>query len=124
MQARQKARSKLISDAYESSLPSFILRRKLPLRGSLDLGDSSVPIENLLTVPMQNAFVLVHVVVDLLEVLYPMRLSTNVGMNCQRADFRALRAFGVEAVKLIDRTLQQIVAFVMLDQHHRNVVEL
>src|SRR5512139_135848 len=44
------------------------------LCGSLDLGNAAVPIEDLLAVPMQHALVLVHVVVDLLEILDPVRL--------------------------------------------------
>src|SRR5262249_60470592 len=120
------ARRESIWNACESSLPcrSSVAQRQLPLRGSFDLGDTAIPVENLLAVPMQNAFVLVHVVVDLLEVFDPMRLPADVGMNRQSADFCALRAFGVEPVELVDRALEQIVTLVMLNQHHRNIVEL
>jgi hypothetical protein len=53
-----------------------------------------------------------------------MRLPADVGMNRQRADFCALRAFGIEPVELVDRAPEQIVTLVMLNQHHWNIVEL
>src|SRR6476620_11778378 len=94
------------------------------LCGSLDLGNAAVPVEDLLAVPVQHTLVLVHVVIDLLEVLNPVRLPADVGVDRQRADFRALRAFSVKPIELVDGALEQIVALVVLDQHHRNVVEL
>ena len=45
-------------------------------------------------------------------------------MDGERQDFGALLALGVEPVELIDGAAHQIVALVMLDHHHRDVVEL
>src|SRR6266550_4203365 len=47
------------------------------------------------------------------------RLPADIGVDRQRADFRPLRALGIEAVELVDRALEQVIALVMLDQHHR-----
>src|SRR6476646_6174783 len=48
------------------------------LSGGPDLGNAAVPVEDLLAVPVQHAFVLVHVVVDLLEIFDPARLPADV----------------------------------------------
>ena len=53
-----------------------------------------------------------------------MRLAAQIGINRQRQNFRALFAFGVEAVELIDSALEQVVGLVVGDRHHRNVIEL
>ena len=94
------------------------------LCGSLDLGNAAIPVEDLLAVPVQHAFVLIHVVVDLLEIFDPVRLPADIGVDRQRADFRALGTLGIKPVELVDGAPEQVVALVMLDQHHRNVIEL
>src|SRR5215471_14833950 len=88
----------------------FLIRGGPALCGSLDLRNAAVPVEDLLAVPVQHAFVLVHVVVDLLEVFDPVRLPADVGVYRQGAEFGALCALGVEPVELVDRALEQIVA--------------
>ena len=45
-------------------------------------------------------------------------------MDGQRHDFRALLALGIKPVELIDGAPHQIFALMMLDDHHRDVVEL
>src|SRR5512136_291631 len=102
----------------------WLLPAVVDLCGRLDLGNAAVPVEDLLAVPVQHALVLVHVVVDLLEIFDSVRLPADVGVDRQRAELRALRALGIEPVELINATLEQIVALVMLNQHHRNIVEL
>src|SRR5689334_25229299 len=115
---RRRARPEWISDACESSLPcrSLSCGGNCRLRSSLDLGDAAVPVENLLAVPVQNACVFVHIVVDLFEIFDPVRLPGDVGMDRKRADFCALRAFGAEPTQLVDPAHAQIVAFVKLKQ--------
>src|SRR5450759_579797 len=101
----------------------FFFGCRLRLSGRLDFGNAPVPVENLLAVPVQHAVVLVHVVVDRLEIFDAVRLAADVGVDRQRAELGALFALGVEPVELIDGALEQVVALVMLDQHHRDVVE-
>ncbi len=73
---------------------------------------------------MQHAVEAVDVVVDRFEIFDPVRLAADVGMDRQRHDFGAVFAFSVEPVELIDRAAEQIIALVMLHDHHRDVVEL
>src|SRR6185437_6131747 len=94
---------------------SFYFGRRPTLCGGLDLGNAAVPVEDLFAVPVQHAFVLVHVVVDLLEIFDPVWLAADVRVDRERAEFRALGAFGVETVELVLHQLQQIVAVVMLN---------
>ena len=61
-----------------------------------------IPIENLLAVPVQHAVVARHVVVDRFEIFDAMRLARDVGVDRERDDLGALRAFGVEPVELVD----------------------
>src|SRR5665213_2606326 len=102
----------------------YFYRQQSRLRGGLDFSNAAIPVENLLAVPVQHALVLVHVVVNLLEIFDPVRLAADVRMDRQRAELRARLALGIKPVELVDGALEQIVALVMLDQHHRNVVEL
>src|SRR3954463_7964124 len=92
--------------------------RVLTLGSGLKFGNALIPVEDLRAVPMQHALVLVDVLVDRLEIFDPVRLPADVGMDRQHADFRAFLALGVEPVELIDGAFQEIVALVMLDQHH------
>ncbi len=53
-----------------------------------------------------------------------MGLAADIGVDCERHDFRPLLAFLVETIELVDCALQQIAAFMVLHDHHRDVVEL
>src|SRR5712692_1979981 len=59
----------------------FFLGQSCKLSNSLDFGNTAVPVEDLLAVPVQHAVVLVHVVVNLLEIFDPVRLPADVGMD-------------------------------------------
>ena len=106
--------------------PGMTLEQGTKLAHDFELvaGDRLVPVEDLHAVPVQHAVEAAHVVVDRLEILDPVRLAADVGMDRQRHDLGAVAAFGVEPVELIDRALEQIVALVVLHDHHRDVVQL
>src|SRR5262249_39265790 len=72
------------------------------LCSSFDLGNAAVPVEDLLAVPVQHAFMLVHVIVDLLEIFDPVRLPADVGVDRQCAEFGAGRALAIKPVELVD----------------------
>ena len=64
-----------------------------------------VPVEDLLAVPVHDAVELVHVVVDLLEILDPERLAADVGMDRERQDLRAILALLIQPVEAVDGAL-------------------
>ena len=73
---------------------------------------------------MQDAGKAVDVVVDGFEVSDAVRLPADVGMDRDRHDLRPLGAFAIEPLEGIDAALREVGRFMMLDEHHRNVVEL
>src|SRR3954466_13742050 len=112
-----------VASMSSSVTPAFYYFGRTPTLGSgLIFGNALIPVEDLRAVPVQHALVLVDVLVDRLKIFDPVRLAADVGMDRQRADFRARLALGVEPVELVDGALQEIIALVMLDQHHRDVV--
>src|ERR1700733_7486134 len=90
-------------------------------RLALDL--AFIPIENLLAVPVHDAFELVHIIINRFEIFDPERLAGDVGMDRQRQDFRPIRALGIEPIETVNRALEQMIALMMLHHHHRDVVE-
>ena len=48
----------------------------------------------------------------------------DIGVDRDRHDFRPLGAFAVEPLEAVDAALREIGRFMMLDEHHRDVVEL
>src|SRR5258708_1826932 len=81
-----------------------------------------VPLQYLLAVPVQHAFRLGDGLVHLLEVLDAERLAADVGMDGDRHDLRALGAFLVQALEAVDALSRPVRGFVVLHDHHRNVV--
>ncbi len=53
-----------------------------------------------------------------------MGLPADVGVDRQRHDLGTVLALGVKPIELINRAPRQIIAFVMLHDHHRDVVDL
>ena len=76
--------------------------------------------------PVQNATPLCRLAYSRNASRYLIRCGTplNIGVDRDREEFGARRAFHVEPVELIDRAAQQLVGAMMLHDHHRNVVEL
>src|SRR3569832_751322 len=92
-------------------------RRRSPLsphegrgegRSTSPLRDALVPVQHLLAVPVQHAVESADVVVDLLEILDPVRLAADVGMDSDGAELRPRLALGVEPVELVDGALQEV----------------
>src|SRR6202035_4427304 len=79
-------------------------------RAELCARDALIPIEDLGAVPVQHAVETLHVVVDLLEIFYPVRLAADVGVDRQRHDLGALLALLVEPVELVLGAAEQVVA--------------
>ena len=52
-----------------------------------------------------------------------MRLAADVRVNGERDEFGAMFALGIEPVELVLHQIEQIIAVVVLHQHHRNVVQ-
>src|SRR5258708_23264835 len=88
--------------------------RRSCLRSWVAGGLLGVPVEDLLAVPVHDAFEPVHIVVDRFEKLDPERLAADVGMDCERQDFRADLALFVQPVEAIYGALEQMIALVML----------
>src|SRR5688500_987727 len=83
-----------------------------------------VPLVDLLAGGHPHALLLPDVVVDGLEVLDPVRHAGVVGMDGQRHHARLMRALGIQAIEVIDAAAEPLVRRVMLDDHHRDVVQL
>src|SRR6185503_13661024 len=83
------------------------------------LGGGQVPVEDLSAVPVQHALEPTDMVVDRFEILDAMRLAADVGMDRKRHDLGPALSLGIEPVELIDRAPSEIVALVVLDDHHR-----
>src|SRR5579863_187019 len=87
------------------------------------LGDLAlIPVENLLAVPVHHAFVPVDIVIDRFEIFDPERLAGNVGVDRNRYDLRPFPALRVEPVETVDGALEQMIAAMVLHQHHRNII--
>src|SRR5262249_49869259 len=84
----------------------------------------SIPVQNLQTVPMQHALESSCVFIDRFEVCDSVWLAADVGMDGERHDLGALLALEVKPVELVDGTLEQVLTFVVLHDHHRDIVEL
>ena len=82
------------------------------------------PLVDLLAGRHPDALLAPDVVVDRLEVLDPVRHAVDVGMHGDRHHPRLLGALEVEPVELVAHAFEPGARFVMLDEHHRNVVEL
>jgi len=78
----------------------------------------------LLAGPEHHILVLGEFVEDPLEVFDAVRHAGDLGMDRDRYDTRRSRAFGVKAFELIHRPIIEFSSFVMLDHHHRYVVQL
>src|SRR5690242_4660608 len=63
---------------------------------------SVVPIQDLRPVPMHDALEAIDVVVDRLQVFDAVGLAADIGVDGQRQNFRALPAFVVKTIELID----------------------
>src|SRR3979411_702763 len=87
-------------------------------------GDALVPVEDLRAVPMQHAVEAADIIVDLLEIFDPVRLPADIGVDRQRHDLRAVLAFVIQPVELILGAPQQVLALVVLHDHHGDVVDL
>jgi hypothetical protein len=62
--------------------------------------------------------------VDCFEASDAVQLATDIGVDRQRHDLGAVLSLGVEAVELIDGAPGEILAFVVLDDHQGDVVDL
>src|SRR4051812_28024464 len=88
------------------------------------LGGMPVPVEDLLAGPHLHARTLQDVLVELLEVADAVRHAGDVGMHADRHDAHALLALGMEAVELIDAAAQPFFGGMVLEHHHRDVVQV
>src|SRR5271156_6826550 len=104
--------------------PRLLMRTACRLSLDLNGAGFEIPVQNLLAGPVYDAVKAAGVLVDRLEIFDPMRLAADVRVNSKGEDFRPLPAFSVKPVELIDGAAHQILALVMLDDHHRDVVEL
>src|SRR5439155_23781951 len=82
------------------------------------------PLVDLLARRHPDAFLAADVVVDRLEVLDPVRHPVDVGVHGDRHHPRLRGALEVKPVELVAHALEPGAGFVVLDQHHGNVVEL
>src|SRR3954462_3776207 len=64
-----------------------------------------VPVEQLHPVPVHHAGLLRDVIVEGLEILDPVRLAGDVGVDGERHDLRPLRPFLIQPVELVDGAL-------------------
>src|SRR5579883_3666153 len=83
-----------------------------------------VPIKYFRTVPVHDAFEAVDMLIDRFEIFDSMRLTADIGVDRERHDLGPRRTLGIETFELIDGAFEQVVALVMLHDHHRYVVEL
>src|SRR3954462_15537014 len=88
------------------------------------LGGMPVPVEDLLASPYLHAGTLQDVLEELLEVADPMRHPGDIGMYADRHDTHALLALGMQAVELVDAAAQPFLGGMVLQHHHRNVVQV
>src|SRR5438093_9126365 len=91
---------------------------------SFSLSGRSVPVQNLFPRPEENVLLLLQVGIGLLEVLDPMRHSADVRVDRNRHHARALRSFSVERLELILGSAKKFLRFMVLENHHRAVVQL
>src|SRR5262245_21598811 len=83
-----------------------------------------IPVKNLKAVPMQHALGSRGVFIERFKVFDSVRLAADVGMDGERHDLGALLALEVKAVELVDGALKEMLALMVLHDHHRDVVEL
>src|SRR5947199_6895341 len=91
---------------------------------SFSLSVLSVPVQNLFPRPEKNMLLLLQVSKGLLEVLDPMRHSADARVDRYRHDSGAVRSFSVERLELILGSAKKFLRFMVLENHHRNVVQL
>src|SRR5206468_8544096 len=91
---------------------------------SFSLSVLSVPVQNLFPRPEKNMLLLLQVSKGLLEVLDPMRHSADVRVDRNRHDSGAVRSFSVERLELILGSAKKFLRFMVLENHHRDVVQL
>src|SRR5437762_3477275 len=84
----------------------------------------SLPVQNLFPRPEENMLLLLQVSKGLLEVLDPMRHSADVRVDRNRHDSGAVRSFSVERLELILGSAKKFLRFMVLENHHRDVVQL
>lgn len=82
-----------------------------------------IPVENFGSVPVHDALMAVNVVVDGFEIFYAVGLSSNVGMDGDGHDTGAVFAFHVETVKIVGAPFEPMTGFMVLKDHHWDVVE-
>src|SRR5262245_2889651 len=87
------------------------------------LYSAAIPVENILALAEHDARLLLHVIVDRLEVLDPVRHAADIWMHGDRHDAPRFGALFVQAIELIARAIEQLRGLMMLNQHDRNVVE-
>src|SRR5215813_45184 len=89
-------------------------RPKKSLRLSLRADAFVVPVKDFLASPIQHAVEAARIIVDRLQIFYPVRLFAQIGMNCEREDFRALFSLRILPIELIDGAFGEIVRLVVL----------
>src|SRR5689334_5987832 len=87
-------------------------------------GGSSIPVEDLLAGPEDDAGPRMNVFKGLAKIPQSMTNAHDVRMHHERHDPRRILGVGVELLELVDRTVAIFRRLVMLNQHHRHVVAL
>src|SRR5215468_11401042 len=83
-----------------------------------------VPLQNLFARPEENVLLLFQIGKGLLEILDSMRDATDIRMNRYGHHASAFRSFNVQRCELILGSAEKLLCFVVLKNHHWDVVQL
>src|SRR3990172_6953426 len=90
----------------------------------LSCSHPSVPVQDLLTRPEQDTLFLFEIGVDPFEIFDSVRHPADLRMNRDRHHARALRSLSVKGLELVLGPAEKFLSLVVLDDHHRDIVQL